>query len=38
VVERSADGAALRMLGTRMDISERKQAEAGSPIWRFTMG
>ena len=28
VVERSADGAALRMLGTRMDISERKQAEA----------
>jgi diguanylate cyclase (GGDEF)-like protein/PAS domain S-box-containing protein len=28
VVERAADGAALRMLGTRMDISARKLAEA----------
>ncbi len=28
VVERSAEGTALRMLGTRMDISERKEAEA----------
>jgi len=28
VVEHAADGTALRMLGTRMDISDRKQAEA----------
>nr|WP_315250841.1 EAL domain-containing protein [uncultured Duganella sp.] len=28
VVERAADGTPLRMLGTRMDISDRKQAEA----------
>ncbi|MYN42889.1 EAL domain-containing protein [Duganella sp. FT109W] len=28
IVERAADGTALRMLGTRMDISQRKQAEA----------
>ncbi len=28
VVERAADGTPLRMLGTRMDISDRKEAEA----------
>lgn len=28
IVERAADGTALRMLGTRMDISNRKEAEA----------
>jgi diguanylate cyclase (GGDEF)-like protein/PAS domain S-box-containing protein len=28
IVERAADGAPLRMLGTRMDISQRKEAEA----------